>query len=111
MRVRRGYGGHHYGLHVGLSEGSLHLVDRRLDLDLGRDGLLRSILDQQETRGLCRSDDLARMLPSEACLLAKGRTTAVAKRLFFSKFVQQSLLSYERDGWHQQPTRYTTYSI
>ena len=32
--------------------------------------------------GLCRSDDLARMLPSEACLLAKGMTTAVAKRLF-----------------------------
>ena len=78
---------------------------QHLDLDRGRDGLLRSILEQQETRGLCRSDDLARMLPSEACLLAKGRTTAVAKRLFFSKFVQQSLLSYERDGWHQQPTR------
>ena len=76
-----------------------------LDMSHGRDGLLRSILEQQETRGLCRSDDLARMLPSEACMLAKGRTQPVAKRLFFAKFVQQSLLSYERDGWHSQPTR------
>jgi hypothetical protein len=76
-----------------------------LDMVHGREGLLRSILEQQETRGLCRSDDLARMLPSEACMLAKGRTQPVAKRLFFAKFVQQSLLSYERDGWHVQPTR------
>ena len=76
-----------------------------LDMSHGREGLLRSILEQQETRGLCRSDDLARMLPSEACMLAKGRTKPVAKRLFFAKFVQQSLLSYERDGWHEQPTK------
>ena len=33
----------------------------------GRPGLLRTILEQQETRGLTRSDDISRLLPSEAC--------------------------------------------
>lgn len=31
----------------------------------GRPGLLRTVLEQQETRGLTRSDDLSRLLPSE----------------------------------------------
>lgn len=31
----------------------------------GRPGLLRTILEQQETRGLTRSDDISRLLPSE----------------------------------------------
>ena len=31
----------------------------------GRPGLLRTVLEQQETRGLTRADDLSRLLPSE----------------------------------------------
>lgn len=31
-----------------------------------RPGLLRTVLEQQETRGLTRSDDISRLLPSEA---------------------------------------------
>ena len=35
-------------------------------LDLrGRPGLLRTVLEAQETRGLTRSDDISRLLPSE----------------------------------------------
>ena len=33
----------------------------------GRPGLLRTILEAQETRGLTRSDDISRLLPSEVC--------------------------------------------
>lgn len=32
----------------------------------GRPGLLRTTLEAQETRGLTRSDDISRLLPSEA---------------------------------------------
>jgi len=36
------------------------------NLDMrGRPGLLRTTLEAQETRGLTRSDDLSRLLPSE----------------------------------------------
>jgi len=72
--------------------------------EAGRDGLIRSVLEQQETRGLCRSDDLGRMLPAEAALLAKGRTARPAKLLFFARMAERALLSYERDGWSEQPT-------
>jgi len=34
----------------------------------GRPGLLRTILEQQETRGLTRSDDISRLLPSEVII-------------------------------------------
>jgi hypothetical protein len=35
-------------------------------LDLrGRPGLLRTVLEAQETRGLTRSDDISRLLPAE----------------------------------------------
>ncbi len=43
-----------------------------LDLN-ARPGLLRTILEAQETRGLTRSDDISRLLPGEAALLARGR--------------------------------------
>lgn len=36
------------------------------NLDMrGRPGLLRTTLEAQETRGLTRSDDISRLLPSE----------------------------------------------
>lgn len=46
----------------------------------GRPGLLRTILEQQETRGLTRSDDISRLLPSEVpsrCLLESISQTIV----------------------------------
>lgn len=37
----------------------------------GRPGLLRTVLEAQETRGLTRSDDISRLLPSEVKLSPK----------------------------------------
>lgn len=34
------------------------------------------MLEAQETRGLTRSDDISRLLPAEAALLARGRTVS-----------------------------------
>lgn len=70
----------------------------------GRDGLLRTVLEQQETRGLTRSDDISRLLPSEAALLARGRKIRQAKLLFFAKLAEKGLSTYERDGWGEFPT-------
>lgn len=39
-----------------------------------RPGLLRTVLEAQETRGLTRADDISRLLPAEAELLARGKT-------------------------------------
>ncbi|KAL6778245.1 hypothetical protein ACKKBG_A17460 [Auxenochlorella protothecoides x Auxenochlorella symbiontica] len=72
--------------------------------DRGRPGLLRTVLEAQETRGLTRGDDLSRMLPSEAALLARGRTVRQARLLFFAKLAEQALQCYERDGWSEFPT-------
>lgn len=46
-----------------------------LDLN-ARPGLLRTVLEAQETRGLTRADDISRLLPAEAALLARGRTVS-----------------------------------
>lgn len=70
----------------------------------GRDGLLRTILEQQETRGLTRSDDISRLLPGEAALIARGRQIRQAKLLFYSKLAEKALSTYERDGWGEFPT-------
>ena len=40
-------------------------------------GLLRTTLEAQETRGLTRSDDISRLLPAEAAMLARGREVRV----------------------------------
>lgn len=70
----------------------------------GRPGLLRTVLEQQETRGLTRADDLSRLLPSEAALLARGRTVRQAKLQFYAKMAEKGLSCYERDGWGEYPT-------
>lgn len=51
----------------------------------GRPGLLRTVLEAQETRGLTRSDDISRLLPSEAANMARGRRIRQSKLLFFAK--------------------------
>lgn len=76
-----------------------HLDDR------GRPGLLRTTLEAQETRGLCRSDDISRLLPSESAMLARGRTVRASKLLFYAKLAEKALQTYERDGWGEFDTR------
>ncbi|KAL6765729.1 hypothetical protein V8C86DRAFT_2448564 [Haematococcus lacustris] len=71
----------------------------------GRPGLLRTVLEAQETRGLTRSGDISRLLPAEAALLARGRSVRAAKLLFFARLAEKGLQTYERDGWGEFPTR------
>lgn len=71
----------------------------------GRPGLLRTVLEAQETRGLTRTDDISRLLPSEAALLARGRTVRQARLLFYAKLAEKALQTYERDGWGEYDTR------
>ncbi|KAF8064522.1 viaA [Scenedesmus sp. PABB004] len=76
---------------------------QHLDLN-GRPGLMRTVLEAQETRGLTRSDDISRLLPAEAAMLARGRTNRQSKLLFFAKMAEKGLQTYERDGWGEFPT-------
>jgi len=76
---------------------------QKLDMR-GRPGLLRTTLEAQETRGLTRSDDISRLLPSEAALLARGRVVRQAKLLFYAKLAEKALSTYERDGWGEYDT-------
>ena len=64
-------------------------------------GLVRSPLEPEETNGLCRSDDISRMLPSEMALIANG--SRPARLLHFARRVERTLLSYERVGWAEEP--------
>ncbi|KXZ45227.1 hypothetical protein GPECTOR_57g517 [Gonium pectorale] len=75
-----------------------------LDLN-ARPGLLRTILEAQETRGLTRSGDISRLLPAEAALLARGRQVRQAKLLFYARLAEKALQTYERDGWGEYPTQ------
>lgn len=71
----------------------------------GRPGLLRTVLEAQETRGLTRSDDISRLLPSEAATLARGRRVRQSRLLFFAKLAEKALQTYERDGWGEYVTQ------
>ncbi|KAG2483511.1 hypothetical protein HYH03_017619 [Edaphochlamys debaryana] len=75
-----------------------------LDLN-ARPGLLRTVLEAQETRGLTRSDDISRLLPAESALLARGREVRQAKLLFYARLAEKALQTYERDGWGEYPTQ------
>ena len=77
---------------------------QHLDMN-SRMGLLRTTLEAQETRGLTRSDDISRLLPSEAATLARGMTVPMSKLIFYAKLAEKSLQTYERDGWGEFPTR------
>jgi len=63
-------------------------------------GLVRSPVEPEQTSGLCRSDDLSRMMPSEMSLLASGLPQA--RLLHFARRVERTLLSYERVGWSEE---------
>jgi uncharacterized protein with von Willebrand factor type A (vWA) domain len=62
---------------------------------------VRSPLEPEETNGLCRSDDISRMLPSEMALIANG--SRPARLLHFARRMERTLLSYERVGWAEEP--------
>jgi len=64
-------------------------------------GLVRSPMEPEQTSGLCRSDDLSRMMPSEMVLLASD--IPEARLLHFARRVERTLLSYERVGWSEEP--------
>lgn len=83
--------------------GPLRRSPTQVPKDNAKDGLLRTVLEAQETRGLTRSDNISSMLPMEATLLAKGQKMRQAKLLFFQRVVERMLLSYERDGWAEIP--------
>ena len=82
-------------------------------------GVIRSEESPEETRGLTRSGDLSRMLPIEARLLARNRSSReghgsgkddgnVNRKLFMARRAERMLLSYERAGWvDDQPSRVT----
>ncbi len=77
---------------------------QKLDMK-GRNGLLRTVLEAQETRGLTRSGDISRLLPAEAAVLARGRSVRQAKLLFYARLAEKGLQTYERDGWSEFPTQ------
>ncbi|DBA84260.1 TPA: hypothetical protein ACH3X2_006318 [Trebouxia sp. C0005] len=86
-------------------------------------GVVRSPLQPEETRGLTRSDDLSRMLPFEAHLIAAGwprndtdadgnevvrEGSRPARLLHLVRRAERNLMSYERTGWvDNEPSRVT----
>eukprot|EP00241_Pyramimonas_parkeae_P004057 CAMPEP_0114231982 /NCGR_PEP_ID=MMETSP0058-20121206/4352_1 /TAXON_ID=36894 /ORGANISM="Pyramimonas parkeae, CCMP726" /LENGTH=614 /DNA_ID=CAMNT_0001343403 /DNA_START=229 /DNA_END=2073 /DNA_ORIENTATION=+ len=65
-------------------------------------GVTRSNVEPNETRGLARSGDLSSLLPSEAAMLAgPGRQRLLVKQ----RYVERTLLTYERTGWFEDSTR------
>jgi uncharacterized protein with von Willebrand factor type A (vWA) domain len=95
----------------GSGRGPLRRAPRQVAARAAPVGVVRSPEAPEETRGLCRSDDLGRMLPSEATLLALARPSAdgtrkgvpAARLLHFARRAERSLLSYERVGWADEP--------
>ena len=93
----------------GSGKGPLRRAPRQAERRGAPQGLVRSPEAPEETRGLTRSDDLGRMLPSEATLLAAARggpdrrPLPAARLLHFARRAERTLLSYERVGWAEAP--------
>lgn len=74
-------------------------------------GVIRTPESQEETRGLTRSDDISRMLPSEAQLLAASKAAPgrkglpSARLLHYARRLERTLLTYERVGWTDVPAQ------
>ena len=85
----------------GAGRGPLRRAPRQRERDGMPLGLGRSPLEPEETTGLCRSDDISRMLPSEMALIANG--SRPARLLHFARRAERTLLSYERVGWSEEP--------
>lgn len=85
----------------GAGRGPLRRAPRQRERSGMPIGLVRSPLEPEETNGLCRSDDISRMLPSEMSLIANG--SRPARLLHFVRRMERTLLSYERVGWAEEP--------
>lgn len=74
-------------------------------------GVVRTPESQEETRGLTRSDDISRMLPSEAQMLAASKAgpnrtgVKAARLLHYARRLERTLLTYERVGWTDTPAQ------
>ena len=85
----------------GAGRGPLRRAPRQRERQGMPVGLTRSPFEPEETNGLCRSDDISRMLPSEMALIANGGRPA--RLLHFARRMERTLLSYERVGWAEEP--------
>lgn len=86
-------------------KGPLRRAPRQVEQSGAPQGVVRSPHSPSETRGLTRSDDLSRMLPSEAQILAAGKDIPAARMLHFARRAERNLLSYERSGWLEDAAR------
>ncbi len=66
----------------------------------GRPGLLRTVLEQQETRGLTRADDLSRLLPSEVRYI----NPVLCRILAFPTVMMHSLTHHADDSSARCPS-------
>ena len=85
----------------GSGRGPLRRAPRQRERQNFPMGLVRSPMEPEQTSGLCRSDDLSRMMPSEMVLLASK--SPQARLLHFARRAERTLLSYERVGWAEEP--------
>ena len=84
----------------GSGRGPLRRAPRQRERQNFPMGLVRSPVEPEQTSGLCRSDDLSRMMPSEMVLLASK--SPQARLLHFARRAERTLLSYERVGWAEE---------
>ena len=97
--------------------GPLRRAPRQEELRGAPLGVVRTPESPEETRGLARSDDIGRMLPSEAQLLAAAKPSATraglpaARLLHFARRLERTLLSYERVGWIDTPAKTRTGNV
>jgi hypothetical protein len=100
--------------------GPLRRAPAQVEARRGGPGVLRSPLSPEETSGLARSDDLGRMLPAEAALIAAGWPKArldgdptagsrPARMLHMARRAERNLLSYERSGWVDESSTRATH--
>ena len=85
----------------GSGRGPLRRAPRQIERQGFPIGLVRSPMEPEQTSGLCRSDDLSRIMPSEMVLLASSLPQA--RLLHFARRAERTLLSYERVGWSEEP--------
>ena len=86
-------------------------VPRKLD-DQGPLGAQYDPSQRTSVRGITLTGSLSDMLPSEALLLAQGKSNrtdggpspSTLRRLFLAKMAESKLLSYESSGWQDVPS-------
>lgn len=90
----------------GSGMGPLKRAPAQVERQKAPPGVVRSALEPLETRGLTRTDDISRMLPAEAQLLAEGRRST--RLLFHARRHERMLTSYDMSGWAEENARTLT---